>query len=832
MATPTKAKVPAPARQHRGYVNQLIQFCQRDHLLGFAASLTDILVEPRFLHAAPLIAPADENLTKSIMYSVPIVPEFPALHAPQHLMSHSIEELGMGDKHIAILGATGSGISTALQAIALWSLNQVNFPIPNDEIQERLNAADKQLRPEDRAERVRENVLMAQQTRENMSISEGKSYVEVMKDEEGNKVRPTLRVLAPLYIHLDDLLLDSPEYGRIIDPAEPFVRALQSQVSYITAQTLAPSIYRLLEQGRALVLMDGLSAQSLGDRTAKLAWLKAFVSQYGDNRIIVTAPPAGAFEMQTIGFSTVHLKAWDETDKTTFLDKLAQYASRITVPVGDTRLQWLKHSRRLLLRDSIFQLVTLNTTTPVEAVTAFLSTLFPTLEAQTANLQRLATMQALQDSISLEKLVEDALAKQKAPTTDTDEGNAQKQRRIQIVRQQKALLDQFVKARILVRRRASRYTFANAAYFGFFASANVTPDEITKHLDNPMWDTVIQFANDKHDLESVVATLLNAPPDIDLRKILKPADWLPYTQSASWKAPYLRLLATLMLAPHQYAATRELLAAALIMSQDDSVLNVFRKMIQNPNADCRKIGALSLGALKDTDALPHLVRLLNDDSDGAVQVGAALALAALNTEPSLNALIAALNNHPNRDVQRAASEALSRFPTLGYAALFDGMKSKEPMVRRASIWGLGRLRTDWAIITLNESYLTDGEWFVQSAVVQVYMDVYEEGALGIHHYPATKDVEWLQKWATKAIREQTIPNNREDIPLVLACIQQKQDLETRLRCIVLSGQMGYLWATDLLYKALYDQQEAIRDSAQRSLVELAYGWNTRLPGVN
>lgn len=827
MASPTRARAAAPARQHRGYASELRAFCQRQHLLGYTAPLSDVLVEPRFLQAAPLIAPIEVNLTRSVLFSVPVVPEYPMLHAGYHVPTHSLEEIGLGDRHVAILGTRGSGLSTTLHALALFSLGAVQFVTPPDVMQEQIAAEEKKLSAEERAERVRQNVLRAEQTRESLTNSQGKKYIDLMTAETVDATSYSLRTAAPLLVHLANIVLDSPEYGSVVDPAEPLVRALQSQVGYVTAQTMPPTLYQLLERGQALILLDGLEDIPAAERSAKLGWVRALLGQYGDNRIIMVAHPAGALELRSIGFSTVQLRPWNQTMHETFLEKVAQHAPRVSALTGETRDQWLKQARRRETRDTVLSLLHPAASHPAEAALLHLKTLLADFEAREEELRQLAWMQLEQQSIRIDSLIE-----ANPEPIETEELKAQIQRRLQAVRKQRAALEKLVKAQVLVRIRGGHYRFANALYLAALVAPTLTPEEAMEKRNDPDWEVVLTCANGWHDLQPLVADSLNHPAYIDMRQLLKPVTWLPYASSVGWRTPYLRLLAGQMVAPNQYTAVREMLAAALISSQDASVINVFRKMIQNENSDCRRIGILALGALKDTEALSTIAGQMNEDSAGDVQVAAALALAALATDQAAEMLIIALNEHPSADVQRAAAESLSAFPVLGYPALYAGMHSEEMSVRRAAVWGLGRVRSDWALIALNEALMEDREVFVKLAVQQVYIDSYEADSLGIHAYPDIPGIEWLQQWAQKAIRNNIIPDVQEDIPLLIAAIQQKQDLEARLRCIVLAGQLGFLWTSDRLYKALYDPQEAIRDSAFRSLKELGSGWNMRLPAPN
>lgn len=827
MTLAKRTRTAAPARQHRGYAAELRAFCQRHHLLGFAVPLTDVLIEPRFVQKPPLIAPIDENLTKSVMFRVPQTHEYPALYASYNITTHSLDEVGLGARHVAIHGVPGSGRTTALMALALYTMGAVSFPPPTDAIQERLAAEEKKLKPEERAERVKRNVQLAQKTREGLATFQGKDYVEIMSSEEATAAaQEDLRSLAPMYVHLADVNLNSSDYGSVLDPAEPLIRALQAQVSYVTSQMMPPSLYALLGKGQALVLLDGLDEVSQADRADKLAWLKAFLSQYGANRVVLTTGASGSFELQSIGFHTVHLRPWSEADCEQFYQKVSAKAGRVTLPVADTQARWLKQARLLIPREVVLSLLHPAAATPGERITAYLTQSLANLDVP--YLRQLASVQLRYGSIRPEYLVD--TADDTSESSGGAEAKKQNQLRIQAVSQQRSKLTALVKANVLVKGRSGGFRFAQPAVMAALAASSITLEQALAHLDDPDWDLVICYATGYLNAEKLVAVAIESEASIDLSHLLRPAKWLLFAGQSEWRVPYLRLLAHWLMQPQQYLYARQIITASLLMSGDPTVNLVFRRMLSNPNPDCRQVAALALGALKDVEATNPLAEVIkNNNEELETQIAATLALGALRTEAATNMLIAILNQHYSSDVKRAAAESLAALPELGYPVLYDAIRSKDDYVRRAVVWGLGRIGTDWALIALNQVFLDDREEYVRLAVHQVYADRYEVGSLGIRNYPIVPEIEWIQTWAHRAISNNIIPNTHETQPLVLASMQQRKDPQISVFFVILAGQQGFLWANNALYKALFDPQPAIRDYAYRSLCELAQGWGVRLP---
>jgi HEAT repeat protein len=822
MTAPTRQK--PGLRPHRSYAQALAAFAQRQHLAGRQVPLGRILVEPRLLRKPPLIAPLEENLTQSVMYNVPLVHDFPYLHASYHLPTHRLDELAEGDPHIALLGAPGTGKTTTLLAAALFALGEVSFPVPLDSVQQAINEQDKALSAEERAERVRQRVLMAQQTRQRLSEDQGMFLEE--GEEERKEANLTLRHLTPLYVHLHDILPGTGEYGRVVDSAEPLVRALQAQTGYLASRTLPRPMYRLLRSGGALVLIDGLPEVPPALLAEKMDWLKHFIEQYRHNRIVVAALPTGAQALASIGLSPVYLVPPSEVQLQQLASSLADH--KVISAAQDSIRAWLARARTMPLADALVTLLTDTPSVP-EAWHAYAQRLLPTIDSVRPQVERMALLHWQHGTFGVQHLTGGARGRAAA----AEEGaSSQESEAIKAVSAAGRLLDELVSAGLLQRRRGERYHFAHPSMAALYAATSLTDEALAAWLDQPQAAPLLEYANTTRSLEALAAHLLNTPAEATLDSALRPALWLRFaTTDANWRTPYLRLLATWLIAQHQYVVVRERIAAALISSGDPGVLNVFRRMLQHPNADCRKTGVFALGALRDTDAITTLARMTTQDADPAVQIAAALALGSIATEGAMRVLIQLLENAPNNDVKRACAESLANHAVLGYPALHRAIRSPQLDVRRAVVWGLGRLRTDWALIQLNETYLSDREVFVQLAVEQVYTMMYEKGSQGIHQYPPLAGIEWVQKWRERAVRDDIIRDETAEIPLVLAFLQQKYDPQIRLMTMVLVGQKGYLFAVDALYKGLYDAEEAIRDAAYRSITELASGWGIRLPAV-
>jgi len=302
----------------RRYIQDLTKYINSAHLLGDRVPLTDLIVEPYFIRSEPIAAPPDEDVIRTVFHVVPNIPDHPYIQAPYNVETMSIEMLARGSRAISLLGRPGSGKTTALFAIALWSIGEVNFDPPSDAVQERLSEEEQNLNDEQRAERIR-NFVQVEQLRERAEES----------GEAAQRRAASFRQLTPIYVHLADVRTDSGEFGRRIDPAEPLVRAAQKYTTRVTRQTMAGNVYERMAEGKALLLLDGYEDLPAPEQQNKLRWFRALLNTYPDNFYITTGPVIGYGSISDIGFDPVFIRPWNDVQINRFVENWSQAWPRI-----------------------------------------------------------------------------------------------------------------------------------------------------------------------------------------------------------------------------------------------------------------------------------------------------------------------------------------------------------------------------------------------------------------------------------------------------------------------------------------------------------------------
>jgi HEAT repeat protein len=833
----------------RRYINDLVQLVQTNHLAGRSLNLSDILVEPRFVPAPPLVEPLDEEVSQSVFKVVPVVPDHLHLLAPYNVETFSIEELSKGGRALAVLGRPGSGRTTALLSIVLYALGQLEVRKPVDKVQQRLDAEEAALDEKQRAVRIKDRVVLAQRAKEQYAKEHGGGFDVAAEGQEGLSL---FNQMMPVYVHLADINPRDNEFGAEIDPAEPLVRTVQRQLGRIAASTIPKNLYKRLNQGRTLLLLDGYDDLPESDRPRQLAWLEALMSTYPENFYIVTGPARGYGALTgRLHLTPLFLRPWSDRDMEQAVDNWAESWQKMS---RNRRTQLDKPAAEIIQRAKTNNRAfsPLDLTLKIWAnfagdaqltgqegwIQAFITRLLPGDQSLDALLPQLAQAAALQ--IDEEYITEARLAAlvtgQAAPVEAVQEVPAE-DKKTKSEDKKKDNKEQSAQARFLsmlhhngltTRLHNGGFRFRYAFLTDYLASLSlkeVPVEELVSKAAQPAWGSALGYVALHRPIDEVLRARLSAPADILHSSILEIANWLPYTSAdAEWRVPFLKYVATLYLSPSQYPLIRERAAAALVATRDKSVLQIFRQALRNANPHLRRLACLGIGALGEEEGVDDLIPLLSDE-DGEVQIAAALGLSAVQNDAALTALVEAFTEGSER-LRQAIAETFSDMPEEGYPILYDAIQDQEMLLRRAAVFGLKRVKSTWSLIAIYRAFLEDQQWYVRSAAQLAFQELQQGGNYAPQPYPPVEAISWLSEWAGK--RGENIPPG-EGANLVLLKALQEGDAAVKMLAAADLGQLGVASTTRSLYAALRDRQEEVREAAHRALADLELQIGKSLP---
>ncbi|MGJ3238501.1 MAG: HEAT repeat domain-containing protein [Anaerolineae bacterium] len=878
-----------------GYLQSLVAHARQAHLLGHKVRLNDVLVPPRFIPPPDLVElPEEDEPIENVFAEVPRVHEYPYLHAPYHIPTLSIADLSRGARRLILVGDQGSGRTTALHAIALWSAGYLEFMPEQDVIRQQL---EDNLDPKrdvsipEQILRIRRRVARGRQAERQGDVSRPIDPTETT-DEVQTEASSHFRDRAPFYVHLADVILTSGEYGREIDPSEPLIRALQRQSGWLTSKRLVNKSYKLLENGFALVLIDGYDDIPADNRTRALRWVRALMDLYPDNAYIIAMPTEGYGLLMEDKAVPVFMRPWHQQDMNKSVDRIYEQwgtLSKREISFSRDEYETLDDYLNVLKREGWQQNPFDNTLRVWSELTeqasqeqvygsrvrAYLNELLPEAESIMPELQRMATIQLDQGYITLNNLIDYALQKHEAgenprltrtmtmmavasytdeqsavepdlpdyseffnstepdtlpvnetPTTeDSDAVSAKEQEKIrnEITKEQQKLLSQLIKQGMLFAYRGGRYQFRHkiiASYLAACDLADVREDIIYRKYLKPDWAYAMCYLAEMRDLDFLVAEQLDQPLDVGLENVLQLTHWLKFAGSgAMWRTNLLRYLGNQFAATNQFSIVRERIAAALVGARDDGVRVVFRKGLQTPNVNVRRIASLALGALRDQAATEALSQIVMQDPYLENKIAGVMSLVAIGSEQALiNALeLMEITNH--EEVRRAVTESLAADHDIGYLTLYDMLESDQIPMRRAALFGLGRIEVDWAWVLVDRVFQTDSESFVRLASDVVLAKLHDRNFSILRPYPTLTEMPLYVEWEQEQREEGFIAPEAEPEDALNYAFTQTHDPLLRWLLTVSIGQFGHYHMLDKVYQALNDSDSIVRDGAYRALVD-------------
>lgn len=848
------------------YINNIVRLAQRNHIASTAASLTDILIEPRFLTAPPLAAPLEDVVTHSIFHVVPHLPDMPVLQTPYNIHTLSIDELGTGDRALALLATPGSGRTTALMAIMLRALGRAQFKKPIDRVQQKIDAEEAALDDKKRAVRIKERVLLEQRAKERLAEERGMTL-----DNQNETGIPLFNRLMPVYVHLSDIRADEATYGKEIDPAEPLVRAVQRQLGRVAASTTPQNLYKRLNSGQALLLIDGYDELAPQEQAEQIEWLKAFIGAYRQNFFIIAgSPEQHGVLTQEIGLTPVYLRPWSDIDREQAVDNWATAWSRTggrrsSVQAPDKEIVQIAKSNMRLLTPLDLTLRTWSHFSGSEEqsqfgdwVNTFIKRYLPTDQTDeniTKHLIIAAALQLDEGYITRARLT--TLLEETSPPAETDTvtdgsltpvepeipdplaelteaSEAKPDTKSKEKKPEKKVnpADKFVatlyKTGLLVRYKGGRYRFRHpyiAAYLASQSLQDADETTLTEKINAPTWRQAVTYSASHTDLTHFVNIRMSNPTDIIQSNIMEITHWLKYApQDVAWRIPYIKYLGKVFTAPNQYPLLRERAAAALLTTDDPNVAVIFQQATQSVVAQIRQLACLAIGVLGQPEGAAAIIPLLKDGGSD-VQLAAALSLGAIRTEEALTALVDALTDG-SESLRQAVAETLADIPLEGYPTLYDAIQDDEMIVRRAAVFGIKRLKSDWAVVAIYRAFLEDSQWYVRSAAQMAFQEMRYGTGNGPHGYPPPEAITWLNEWAAK--RQENIPPG-EDAGLILVKALQEGEDTVRALAARNAGQLGEVQMAKVLYNTLRDKKSDVRDAAHRSLADLQIQTGKLLP---
>lgn len=759
------------------------------HLAAPLFALDEIIQEPLLIAPPQVVEPGvPPKFEDTISQTLPYLPAWPEIAAAYHAQTITLPQALSGNTNIVIIGQPGVGKTIALAHLASLVAN--------------------------RSEKM-----------------------EALKDA------------VPFLFHVANLKLP------IADPKDalsPLIEAASEHAPMLDLARLPKFIQNAFKSGDALLLIDGFDEIAVESQQVVTDYFKIILQEYPKTRIVTTGAPEYLDGLIALGFAPLTLMTWSASDNKKFIEQwgelwshtVAMEASSQTGPeqVDPILLNvWLGADNANL---SPFELTLKawgayagDSLGPhvLEAIATHIRRIAPTntplAALETLAMQVIVNSQPIFDPRvarawvkSFEIVEEQPEGEPTEPTTeetnrDTKPKKGKKSESV-VATPTSGLLGKMASSGLLITYPNNKMRFTHPVFAGYLAGRammNYNAEETI--LNQPDWSgkyLAMRYFAAHGDASRLVQSLLEFSRLPMHRPLFAAARWLrDAPRNAPWRGKLFGTLAAVLQTEGIPLNLRGQAMAAFVVSNDPSVMTLFRQFSTTLKFELVQLSVLGAGAMRDLKSVQVLERAMEFPSQ-TVRDAACMALVAIGTNEALETVAHTLLNG-DENIRRAAAESLANEPVEGHAMLRDGITINDILLRRAVAYGLGRVNERWAVEALQKMQIEDDQWVVRNAATEVLESKTSAGSLAPHKLKAPSESPWLIEFAGKQGVGISPGVPATDI-LLLAL--KSEDSDTRLAALPYLKFTPTEGVIAQLYAAMYKDDPALREAAYNVLWEL------------
>ena len=771
------AKVSSTSKVEENYRQLVLRQAQGLHLAAPLFSLDEIVLPPLLLASPPRVEPGGPPFAEDIVTStIPYLPAWPELAAIYNAHTLTLAEALSGNSDIVLAGQPGAGKTVTLAYLASRLARRDPVPgLPEDMLPFLVHVAD-------------------------LSLPLNK------KDE-------------PLTLLTDIIPESTPVFGLPRIPS--FVR-------------------RAFVDGRALLLLDGTDELPPAALQDVIEFIRAIKRTYPNTRIVTTAFPEYLDGLVTLNFVPFTLAAWTAKQRAEFLEKWGDLWTRFVAVEAwaqtgpgqvDSLLlnHWISANNNNLtpleLTLKVWGAYAGDTHGPraVDDIETHVRRLTPP-DTLPAALELLA----LQANLATEPIFDPRKAREwiksyEPPENALENAETEKGKKSKGEKQSATTLSNLTKmaaSGLLANHRNSRIRFVHPVFGGYLAGKALVNYKHDALLEQPACSgkfLALHYLAAHGDATLLAEACLNMPDRPLERNLLTAARWLRDAPgNAPWRSKVMARLAELLQDEGLPLGLRGQAVAAFVLSDDPSATVLFRQMLQSHAPELLQLSALGSGAMQDTKAIEELSALFRNPSPN-VHRAACLALVAIGTTTALESVASALL-HGDDDLRRTAAEALANHPTEGHAMLRDAAAMEDIPVRRAAVYGLGRIAQPWADELLVKLQVEDNQWIVRNAATEVLDRKQQHNQHIPQRLPPPSESPWLIEFAGK--QGLGVSPDKPATDLLLAALRSGTE-EEQLAALSYLRMMPSEGVFGVLYQAMYGGNLELREAVFRTFWEMA-----------
>ncbi len=707
------------------WANDLLRQVQGLHLAAPLFSLDEIRIEPRILAPPPPARPGEDVPDIDIVgETIPYLPDWPEFAGRFGAKTLSLPQAMSGGANLILMGNNGAGKTFALA---------------------------------DLASRV----------------------------ARGDTGTGDLAELVPIYIHAFDF---DPEFDEQRTPIIAIMEATSKHASPLTNRQLPRLIQSVFSMGRALLLLDGVDELPAENVDEYANYLETLLMEYPDIRVIVTASMEYIGRLRGLGLHPVTMASWGKSEEQAFVSNWSTLWKRYVNPEIWSFDYDIPHDQDVMgLPPAPTQIDPMminswlndqSTQTPLEftlkvwsayagdmlghrplaGIKSYLRRMSTTVPTGRAAMEKLAKTMTINGQSLIHRSQVDAtgVLSEVSDSADEDEfdddeldvelDDPTSESKVSVRR----ALSRLVNLGLLRGWDGARVSFTNPVFQGYLSGAALNQaSEVEKIYTQPDWvgrTLALKYMAAFGEVSPLAVKIMETSEDPLQDGLITLGSWLSNSNKAdNWRALTMRKLAKLIQNDVYSAGLRYRALAGLATSGDQDVATLFRHLLTSDSAEVRQMGALGAGYLMDVEAVPELSVKLYDPTP-SVRRAACLALVNIGTDEALEQTASALL-HGDEDLRRAAAEAFANHPNEGHPILKDGATLDDLLVRRAVVFGLLRIREDWALQLLQEIQMGDEQWVVRNAATQALEEMDNLDAAVPVPQPPLHELPWLIAYA-------------------------------------------------------------------------------------
>lgn len=640
-----------------------------------------------------------------------------------------------------------------------------------------------------------------------------------------------LEEYTPLMLHAADLPLPKGE----MQAYEVLIAALSPYIPAKLFARLPKVLPTLLEQGRVLLVLDGLDELSPSHFDMVTSYLEGLLEAYPGLRLVAAANPNYLGKLPALGCEPVALVSWDTDKRAEFLARWGALWSRFVAQPGEMTSDpmlihgWLLNNTNLLtpleLTLKVWGAYAGDLIGPdrLDSIESYLRRMLyhQPSENRTAFEQLCAQMTLAMQPVVHYTHADQWLAGKTVIDPIPDEEDKENRGAQQTVSAPTGALQELISSGLISQRPAERVNITHPVICGYLASQSLTHTAIGEQLlTQPDWSGqhIALHYLAAHDSQSpwTREMLIDESAEPLLNSLLLAARWLrDAPDKADWASNVMRVLASSLQKITVSVSVKARIVSALVTSGNPGVPVLMRQMLSAPPVEIRQLAALGSGMLRDPKSVEELNKLIDDPSP-FVHQAAILGLVAIGDKIALeNVAVALLQG--DEGLRQAAAEGLANHPEEGHPTLEEASKIDDPAVRRAAVFGLRRVNKPWAIEILEKMRSIDDQWMVQDAASQALDSIERPDSRLPQRHPPLTETPWLIAFAAK--RGIGVAPGKPAQELLYQALQEGEEIES-LSAMYYLANYGDESSILPLYQVYFSNIGEIRETAINTLARL------------